>query len=134
METGTIGVSGVDFVALPTQDAEEAARFYGEVVGLERGKQWGEMPAYEFETGSLTIAVMQTDAFGIDFSPNATPVALHVDDVEQARSELEGRGVTFAQETMDSGVCHMAFFQDPDGNQLILHHRYAPKDQGPGSD
>jgi hypothetical protein len=32
---------------------------------------------------------------------------------------------------MDSGVCHMAHFRDPDGNALMLHHRYAPKDARP---
>jgi predicted enzyme related to lactoylglutathione lyase len=84
------------------------------------------MPAGEFETGSLTIALMQSDAFGIEFQPHTHPIALHVDDVEAARAELETRGVTFGADTMDSGVCHMAHFKDPDGNSLMLHHRYAP--------
>jgi len=119
-------VTGVDYVAVPTADAEKAARFYGEVLGLERSQQWGEMPAYEFETGSQTIAVMQTDAFGIDFSPNAAPIALHVDDVGAAREDLEAQGVSFAGETIDSGVCHIAPFSDPEGNALLLHNRYAP--------
>lgn len=120
-------VTGVDFIAVPTADAEKAAGFYGDVLGLERSKQWGEMPAYEFETGTQTIAVMQTDAFGIDFSPNAAPIALQVDDVAAAREDLEGQGVQFAGETIDSGVCHIAPFSDPEGNALILHHRYAPQ-------
>ena len=58
-------------------------------------------------------------------SPN--PVAFHVDDVEAARSTLESRGVSFNGDTFDTGVCHMAFFQDPDGNALMLHHRYVPR-------
>jgi predicted enzyme related to lactoylglutathione lyase len=62
----------------------------------------------------------------MEFQPHASPIALHVDDVEAARGALEAQGVTFAADTMDSGVCHMAFFQDPDGNALMLHHRYAP--------
>ena len=81
------------------------------MLGLPFAKRWGEMPAGEFETGNLTIALMQTDAFGIEFSPHATPIA-------QA-------------DTMDSGVCRMAFFADPDGNALMLHHRYAPDREGP---
>jgi predicted enzyme related to lactoylglutathione lyase len=120
-------VTGVDFITVPTQDFEKAEEFYGEVLGLERSKQWGSMPAREFETGSLTIALMQSDAFGVEFERHSHPIALHVDDVEAARAELEGKGIEFVADTMDSGVCHMAHFRDPDGNALMLHHRYAPK-------
>jgi len=54
-------------------------------------------------------------------------VALQVRDVADARATLEERGVTFMGDVFDSGVCHMAFFTDPDGNALLLHHRYAPR-------
>jgi catechol 2,3-dioxygenase-like lactoylglutathione lyase family enzyme len=127
-----VNVTGVDFIAIPTQDFERADAFYGDVLGLERSKRWGNMPAGEFETGSLTIALMQSDAFGLTFSPHGHPVALHVDDVEAARKELEEKGIEFGGDTIDSGVCHMAHFRDPDGNVLMLHHRYAPKDAKPG--
>jgi len=120
-------VTGVDFITVPTRDFEQADKFYGDVLGLERSKRWGEMPAGEFETGSLTIAVMQSDAFGIEFERHSHPIALHVDDVEVARGELEANGVEFVADTMDSGVCHMAHFRDPDGNALMFHHRYAPQ-------
>ena len=119
-----MNVSGVDFIAVPTQDIDKADEFYGDVLGLERSKQWGQMPAREYETGSLTIAVMQSDAFGIEFKSHSHPIALHVDDVPAAREELESKGVEFA-DTIDSGVCHMAPFRDPDGNSLMLHSRYA---------
>jgi catechol 2,3-dioxygenase-like lactoylglutathione lyase family enzyme len=122
-----LGVSGTDFICVPVTDIDQAKEFYGEVLGLESGKQWGDMPGFEYETGNLTIAVMQSDAFDQEFSPHTHPIALHVDDVEAARNELEGQGVRFPQETIDSGVCHMAFFADPFGNGLMLHHRYAPK-------
>ncbi len=128
-----MNVTGVDFITVPTQDYEKAERFYGDVLGLERSKQWGSMPAREFETGSLTIAVMQSDAFGQQFAPHSHPIALHVDDVEAARSELESQGVEFVADTIDSGVCHMAIFSDPDGNRLMLHHRYAPAGATPTS-
>src|SRR4051812_12801575 len=101
-------VTGVDFIALPTRDFAAADHFYGEVLRLPRSKQWGQMPAREFETGSLTIAIMQSDAFGIEFAPHTHPVALHVDDVAAARAELEAKGIEFRGDTMDSGVCHMA--------------------------
>jgi catechol 2,3-dioxygenase-like lactoylglutathione lyase family enzyme len=126
-----MNITGVDFITVPTQDFDRAQQFYGDVLGLERSKQWGDMPGREYETGSLTIAVMQSDAFGQQFAPHTHPIALHVDDVEAARAELESKGVEFRGDTMDSGVCHMAFFADPDGNQLMLHNRYAPKDARP---
>jgi predicted enzyme related to lactoylglutathione lyase len=126
-----MNVTGVDFICVPTQDFEKAEAFYGDVLKLERSKQWGSMPAREFETGSLTLAVMQSDAFGQEFRPHGHPIALHVDDVAAAREELESKGVNFVADTIDSGVCHMAIFSDPDGNTLMLHHRYAPKDAKP---
>jgi catechol 2,3-dioxygenase-like lactoylglutathione lyase family enzyme len=126
-------IDGVDFVTVPTQDYDQACEFYGGVLGLEFSKRWGDMPAGEYETGSLTIALMQSDAFDIEFSPHTHPIALHVDDVGAARSELEGKGVEFEADTLDSGVCHMAFFRDTDGNALMLHNRYAPIDRSPGA-
>ena len=119
-------VTGVDFICIPTQDYEKACQFYGDVLGLRPSKRWGDMPAGEFETGTLTIALMQSDAFGMTFAPHGHPVALHVDDVATARGRLEAKGVEFGADTMDSGVCHMAHFRDPDGNMLMLHNRYAP--------
>jgi len=83
------------------------------------------MPAVEFETGNLTVAVMQSDGFGIEHKTNNHPIEFHVDDFEGAYQELEKRGVEFRGETIDSGVCLQAFFQDPDGNALAIHHRYA---------
>ena len=121
-----MNITGVDFVAVPTRDWEKAKDFYGETLGLERSKRWGNMPASEFETGSLTIALMQSDAFGIEFKPHALPIALHVDDVHAAREQLEAEGVEFLGDIIDSGVCHQAIFHDPAGNTLDLHHRYAP--------
>src|SRR5918997_1321008 len=121
-------VTGVDFICVPTRDYERAAEFYGGVLGLRLGKRWGQMPAGEFETGNLTIAVMQSDAFGLVFAPHKHPIELHVDDFEGARAELRSRGVTFKGEPLDSGVCWQAFFDDPDGNALAIHHRYAAPD------
>jgi len=123
-----LDVTGVDFICVPTQDYAKADAFYADVLGLERSKRWGEMPAGEFETGSLTLAVMQSDAFGITFSPHSHPIALHVEDVAAARSELEAKGIEFHGDIIDSGVCHMAYFRDPDGNALMFHSRYAPKE------
>ena len=119
-------ITGTDFITVSTRDIDAATAFYGDVLGLRRSKQWGQMPAHEFETGNLTIAVMQSDAFGMEFRPHTHPIALHVDDFEAAKAALESRGVEFRGDTLDSGVCWQAFFSDPDGNVLGIHHRYAP--------
>ncbi len=131
MTTATTLITGVDFVCIPTSDHDRAVEFYSETLGLERLKQWGDMPGTEFQAGNLTLAVMDPSAFGQpEARPNSAPIALQVDDVEAARTELEEKGVTFVVEMMDSGVCHQAIFLDPDGNPLILHHRYAPAASG----
>jgi catechol 2,3-dioxygenase-like lactoylglutathione lyase family enzyme len=121
-----ISVTGVDFVSVPAQDFEASCHFYEHVLGLPLLKRWGKMPGAEYQAGNLTIAVMEPTAFGMSFAPHGMPLALHVDDVAAARSELEAQGVAFMGETIDSGVCHQAIFKDPAGNTLDLHHRYAP--------
>jgi len=125
-------VRGTDFVTVGTTDFERAKEFYGGVLGLPMSKTWGSMPAGEFETGNLTVAVMQSDAFGLEFAPHGHPIALRVDDVAATKERLEAQGVEFIGEIIDSGVCHQALFKDPDGNVLDLHHRYAPPDASPG--
>ena len=125
MTTQTQLITGVDFVMVPTRDYETARKFYGETLGLPFRKQWGKMPAGEFDAGQLTIAVMQPDAFGAEFSPHSQAIEFHVDDFEAAKAELESRGVEFVTETIDSGVCWQIHFRDPDGNALAIHHRYA---------
>jgi predicted enzyme related to lactoylglutathione lyase len=122
-------VTGVDFVSVPTQDLERAIAFYETTLGLPRTVYKPEFNFAEFETGTVTLNVLDPLRMGIGpFQPNLNHVALQVEDVAAARAELEARGVTFDRDIFDSGVCHMAFFADPDGNSLMLHHRYAPRD------
>lgn len=123
-----IDVGGVDFATIFVKDYETAKAFYGGVLGLEHSADYGKIPGGEFETGNLTLQVMDAASVGQEFAPSGHPIALHVDGVEAARSSLEAQGVQFLGETIDSGVCHMAVFKDPDGNSLLLHHRYAPRD------
>jgi predicted enzyme related to lactoylglutathione lyase len=124
----SVSVTHTDFVTVFVKDFGAASKFYGDVLGLELSTTYGKMPGGEFETGNLTLQVMESAAVGIEFQPNRHPIALRVDDVAAARGDLEGQGISFMGETIDSGVCHMAFFEDPDGNTLMLHNRYAPRD------
>src|SRR3954468_5916721 len=114
-ETAAV-VTGVDFVSVPTQDLERAVEFYGTALGLRRSVYRPERNFAEFETGTVTLSVVNPERMGIgDFRPNANHVALHVDDVAARKAELEARGVTFQRDDVfDTGVCHMAFFEDPD--------------------
>jgi len=120
-------ITGVDFVCVPARDFDQSRHFYGTVLGLPPVKQWGDMPAQEYQAGNLTLAVMDPTAFGRDFQPHTLPIALQVDDVAATREQLEADGVRFVTDTLDSGVCHQAIFLDPAGNSLGIHHRYAPK-------
>ena len=124
-------ISGVDFVAVPVTDFEAAKHFYSEVLELEQSKQYGRMPGGEWETGTLTLQVMDPSGFGMEpAKPVENPIALHVDDYEGSKAKLAERGVEFIHE-LDSGVCWMGFFKDPSGNTYCLHHRYAPPEARP---
>lgn len=120
-------VEGTDFAVVFTEDYPQAKEFYENTLGLEHTVDYGKIPAGEFETGNLTLSVIDAKSVGREFAPSGSPIALRVDDVAAARQELEAGGVEFLGETMDSGVCHQAVFKDPDGNVLILHRRYAPR-------
>jgi predicted enzyme related to lactoylglutathione lyase len=130
MTTTTPLVTGTDFICMPTKDFDAAFAFYGTVLGLPCSVEYGRVPGAEFETGNLTLQVIDAAAIGREHVPHAFPIALRVDDVHAARTELESHGVTFVADTIDSGVCHMAIFLDPDGNALMLHRRYAPPGGG----
>ena len=128
MSTSTQIVTGVDFAFVPVKDFEKAVEFYGTTLGLPLSVRYERAPGAEFETGNLTLLVMEAGAVGMqDVQPSRNAIALRVDDVAAARAELESRGVTFHGDIVDSGVCHQAYFSDPDGHSLILHHRYAPR-------
>jgi catechol 2,3-dioxygenase-like lactoylglutathione lyase family enzyme len=120
-------VSGVDFVTVFVADFDSAFAFYGSTLGLPCSVRYERIPGAEFETGNLTLQVVDAAAIGREFQASTHPIALHVDDVASARAALETQGVAFFGETIDSGVCHMAFFADPDGNTLMFHNRYTPR-------
>ena len=116
-------ISKLDFAAIPSTDSERTRQFYVETLGLRPD----DRAQFEFWAGDTCLAVWEPARLGMPFTPQKNGhLALHVDDVAAARKELEEKGVEFAGDIMDTGVCHMAFFTDPDGNDLMLHSRYAP--------
>ena len=115
----------VDTVGVPSQNTERSRAFYVDTLGL-RPDETGDG---EFWVGQQCFGIYEPTTFGLEFAPQKTAhIALHVDDMEAARAELEAKGVEFSGETFDTGVCYMAFFEDPDGNALMLHHRYKPRE------
>ncbi len=127
MSTTSELVRGVDFVGIPIRDLARAVGFYGETLGLARSAYNESRGFAEFETGNLTLNLYDPSKLGLEHHVNRNAIALHVDDVAASRRTLEDRGVSFIADTFDTGVCHMALFSDPDGNSLMLHHRYAPR-------
>ena len=117
-------IERTDFVTIPTRDVGRAKAFYNGILELPSKSESPD----EFETGNLTLGLWVPEAEGLPFQPTTAGIALRVRDVHEARARLEAAGVRF-EGTEDTGVCHMAFFHDPDGNLLILHHRYAPRQQ-----
>jgi catechol 2,3-dioxygenase-like lactoylglutathione lyase family enzyme len=115
----------LDFIGVPSTNADRSREFYVDTLGLRPDDKAG----YEFWIGDTCFGIWEPAKLGMEFAPqkNAHP-AIHVDDVAEARSALEAKGVEFTGDIFDTGVCHMAFFTDPDGNDLMLHHRYAQRD------
>ena len=120
-------VEQVDFVSVLTQDIARAKQFYGETLGLPIETE-GENDL-EFTLGQVTLDVFNPSSVGQEFAPSPAGIAIRVPDVAKARAELEAKGVEFKGEIVDTGVCHFAFFEDPDGNKLMLHRRYAPRER-----
>jgi len=123
-----VRVERTDFITVPVTDVQRSTRFYAETLGLpwlnEGSEQWPEFQLGE----NVSLYLMDPTNIGREFQgPHTAHIALRVPDVAETRRELESRGVAFEGDVLDTGVCHMAFFTDPDGNQLMLHRRYAPR-------
>jgi catechol 2,3-dioxygenase-like lactoylglutathione lyase family enzyme len=117
-------VEQVDFVSVPTRDMERALAFYRDVLGLPES----EFSEGELETPNVTLSFWIPEADGEPFEANTAGIGLRVADVEAAIEEFRAAGGEVIG-IEDSGVCHMGFVKDPDGNVLILHRRYAPKEK-----
>lgn len=123
-----IEVEHVDFWTVPVTDMERSKQFYGETLGLPEIEH-PEQGFPEFKLGDNGfLYLLSLEAIGSGFrAPHDAGFALRVPDVAEARKALEDKGVVFNGPTLDTGVCHMAFFADPDGNQIVLHRHYAPR-------
>ena len=119
-------IERTDFYSVPVTDLERSTRFYEGTLRLEKLPGGGSWP--EFQLGeNVSLYLIDLKDLGREFTePHSAYIALRVPDVEETRSELEGKGIEFQGKTLDTGFCHMAFFHDPDGNSLMLHRRYAP--------
>jgi predicted enzyme related to lactoylglutathione lyase len=124
-------VERTDFVSVPVTDMERAKAFYGETLALPEIEH-PEQGFPEYRLGeNVSLYLLQMENIGQAFTaPHTASIALRVTDVEAAQKELEAKGVVFdfGAEPFDTGVCHMALFKDPDGNQFMLHRRYAARD------
>ena len=118
-----ISVERTDFMSVPVRDIERARRFYAETLGIRNSSPDEQWP--EFETGNVSLYLVESERIGKEFAPHTAHIALRVPDVAEARARLEEAGVEFQGEILDTGVCHMAFFEDTEGNALMLHRRYA---------
>ena len=117
-------IEQVDFVSVPTRDSNRAVAWYRTVLELPES----EYSEGEIETPNVTLSFWNPEEQGERFVPNENGIALRVGDVHEAISELRAAGAEIIG-IEDSGVCHMGFVKDPDGNVLILHRRYAPKEK-----
>jgi catechol 2,3-dioxygenase-like lactoylglutathione lyase family enzyme len=120
-------VERTDFITVPVTDMQRSTAFYKETLGLPQvgdGEGWPEFQLGE----NVSLYLMDPTNIGQTFEgPHTAHIALRVADVAETRRELESRGVEFDGDILDTSVCHMAFFKDPDGNRLMLHRRYAPR-------
>lgn len=124
-----LNVQRVDYVRIPVRDMAKANDFYGEVLGLDRNPHSPGDDWVEYEAGNVTLAVMTPETHEYEFTPLPPgTLALRVPDVAEAKAQLEAAGVQ-VNDMWDSGVCHGAGFSDPDGNRILLHHRYRPYDE-----
>ena len=123
-------IERTDFIAVPVQDRDRAAEFYGEVLGLTKNPNSTEN-WFEFETGNVTLALVSPEMIGAEFAPLPIgSIAMRVADMDAARARLEAAGIEIRSEQWDSGVCHGLVFYDTEGNGLLFHHRYAAYPDG----
>jgi catechol 2,3-dioxygenase-like lactoylglutathione lyase family enzyme len=123
-------VERVDYIRVPVQDIEQARHFYGELLGLPENPNSPADDWVEYEAGNVTLAVMTPHTHDYEFAalPPST-IALRVSDVAAAKAKLEAAGLEVA-EMWDSGKCRGAGVNDPSGNRILLHRRYAPYPDG----
>jgi len=123
-------VERTDFIGVNVSDRTRAGEFYGRMLGLERNpRSHDDWP--EFDVGNVGLITSTPEQKGGGEYEPEYAIAMRVADVAATMERLRANGVEFRfPEVYDTGVCHMAFFTDPNGNALMLHHRYAPYPDG----
>jgi predicted enzyme related to lactoylglutathione lyase len=123
-------VQRTDFVGVNVRDRGRAADFYSGTLGLQRNPlSHDDWP--EFDVGNVGLITSTPEQKGGGEYEPEYAIGFRVPDVASSMERLRAVGVEFQfPEVYDTTVCHMAFFADPDGNALMLHHRYAPYPDG----
>ena len=84
-------ISKLDFVAIPSRDWERSRAFYVDTLGLRPD----DKAQAEFWVGQTCFGIWEPKRLGMEFSPQKNGhVALHVDDVQATRQELEDIGMS----------------------------------------
>ena len=108
-------VTGLSWVGTRTGSFDEMARFFGEVMGIERDEEQPGFVSFKTPRGDK-IEVFDTDESEHGFMTTGPAVGFAVTDLDGARSELEGAGIQFMAPTQQEGEFRWAHFRGPDGN------------------
>jgi predicted enzyme related to lactoylglutathione lyase len=114
-------ITEVAFVVIPVTDKDRARKFYQETLGLKPAMSVHDGMWVEYEIGGTTIGV----GCHPEWKParDGTSVSFEVDDIDAMIAKLKEEGVQFEREKVETPVCFMAVFRDPDGNRLLVHKR-----------
>jgi catechol 2,3-dioxygenase-like lactoylglutathione lyase family enzyme len=107
-------------IALKSTKWQESKVFYTDTLGFP---VVGRIPGKDIvfiDIGGTTIELMGAEQAGPRPVSGFVHLAFEVDDVDATHADLVSKGVTFTVEPKDVGDIRLAFFVDPDGNQLEL--------------
>lgn len=122
----TFTLEGIDHIAIAVRDVEVSARWYVEVLGLERMHEdvWGSHPAM-VGRGGTAVALFPVTSDKPKPRPSKNTLAMRHfafrasgEDFEAARGALVSRGIEV--EFQDHEITHSIYFHDPDGHELEI--------------
>ena len=114
----------VAFVVYPVKSVTAARAFYEGVLGLKVATRW-EDNWVEYDIGAGTLAITAEDARH-PAGRHGPTLGVEVVDFAALLQVLQAKGVGIADGPWDSPACLGCVIRDPDGNEIILHHRKPP--------